>query len=141
MAEPPKKRRIFALVIVAAAIALGYFVRDCGFGTGLTGSSGPSSGAASPAKGPTQEVPPTPGAPLGPVNVLVRGDRCIVDGAAPELCTTACENIARRSTPETPINVDAGAGQQAAVDGLRACLGTKGYRAVRIDSETLGGKP
>ena len=121
--ESPRSERIarvVSVVLVFGAIAAGYFARDFGL---------------TPAKAPAQAAPADAqpaAAVIAAVAVRVSGERCHVAGGLGELCTTACEAVARRSTPETPVDIDGTKGTQGAVQELTECLTNKGYRTVRL---------
>lgn len=125
-----------AVLLILLALVFGYFARDFGWG-GKGGGAADSNPAASPATD-------TPKGAEGPaaiaVRVAIRGERCVVDGGEPLLCSAACEAVAQRSTPESPVDLDAAEGTQGAVDTLKRCLALKGYKTVRVDAGESRGR-
>ncbi len=130
--KPSKTGAVVAVVLILLMVVFGYFARDFGLGGG-------GSGAAETAPQPQQAAEPRTDAP--PVRVMVRGERCAVDGGEPQLCSAACEAVAQRSTAATPVDVDAAEGTHASVETLRRCLGLKGYKSVRVDAGESRGPP
>lgn len=127
-----KVGKVIALVVVLAIIALGYFLRDFGLGGGF----GPAPKASETA--PASATPPPSGErpETGPLRVTVLGDRCAFtgEGDKPGLCSGICEQIASRSSPESPVYINPTEGTHAAVEALKQCLILKGWKSILIDS-------
>lgn len=135
--EQPKQSRskvgkAIVLVLVLAVVALGYFLRDFGFG-GSFGSAPKAQDAAPAAAPPRSSDEKTE---TGPVRVTVLGDRCAFAGESekPGLCSGICDQIARRSSPDSPVYINPTEGTHAAVESLKQCLILKGWKSILIDS-------
>lgn len=109
----------------AVAVAAGY-LNNCFTGLGL----GPGQGAGPPAA--AQEAPKPDAKVEAParVRVVVQGEQCRLDGdTAAQGCEALCQAVTASAA-----EVEATAGTQGAVDGLKSCLQGRGIK-VQVLSE------
>jgi len=123
--------RVGILVVLAGAIAVAAgYLNNCFTGLGL----GPGQGAGQPqaavdaAKDIAKDI--TKAEAPAKVRVVVQGEQCRMDG---DTAARGCEELCKTITASA-AEVEATAGTQGAVDGLKSCLQGRGIK-VQVLSE------
>ncbi|WAS97173.1 hypothetical protein [Nannocystis punicea] len=119
MSDRPRPSRVGFLALLTALVGLvAAYLNGCLVGLGLSANAIRKQTAAETAK-PTAQADAR-------VRVVVQGEQCRLDGRGP---LQACDTWCAEQAPGTAVEIEATAGAQRAVEGLRTCLQGRGIKA------------
>ena len=119
--------KVFALALLGAAAALGYYFRSCGagWGTGIAPGVSESGSATVATKPQTVEI----------ILISVKGETCTRAGEAARTCSAVCEDTKAKDAKTKRVEIDGAYGAHQVVETLRKCLVDGGFTNVTARAE------